>query len=75
MEASTKGSGEFRAECAVARDPGPEDWDDELEPFLDDLVERAPPWKRLAKMIDGESPGNYGFRQEQQKGVVHMVQA
>ena len=73
--AGAKGSGELRAECAVARDPGPEDWDDELEPFLDDFVERAPPRKRLAKTIVGESPGNHGLRQEQQKGVVQAAQA
>ena len=35
-----KGSGELRSECAVAREPGPEDWDEELDPFLDNLVER-----------------------------------
>ena len=58
-----KGSGEPCAECAVARDPGPDDWEEELEPFLDDLVERAPPRKREARIKVGESPGNQGFRQ------------
>lgn len=73
--ASIKGSGEFRSECAVAREPGPEDCDEEPEPFLDDLVERAPPRKRLAKTSAGESPGNHGLRQQQQNGVVHVAQA
>lgn len=73
--AATKGSGELRAECAVAREPGPEEWEDELDPFLEDLVERAPPRKREAIFRDGESPGNQGFWHEQQKGVVQVTHA
>lgn len=59
----------------MAKEPGPEDCDEELEPFLEDLVERAPPWSREAKTIVGESLGNQGLRQAQQYGVVHVVQA
>lgn len=69
------GSGEARAECAVAREPGPEDGEDEPDPSFDDLVERAPPRKRLARTMVGESPGNQGLRQEQQKGVTHVAHA
>lgn len=69
------GSGELRAECAVAREPGPEDWDDELDPFLDDLVEWAPPRKREARIKVGESLGNQGLRHEQQYGVMQVIQA
>ena len=71
----SKGSGELRAECAVARNPGPDDWEEELEPFFDDFVDRAPPRKWEARINVGESPGNQGLRQEQQKGEVHVVQA
>lgn len=74
-EPVTNGSGEARSECAVAREPGPEDRDDELDPFLDDLVEQAPPRKREARRSAGESLGNQGLRHEQQQGVVHLVQA
>ena len=63
---AVKGSGEFLAECAVVSEPGPEDCDDELEPFLEDLVEQAPPRGREAKTSIGESPGNQGLRHEQQ---------
>ena len=59
---ATKGSGEARSECAVAKEPGPEDdEEDALEPFLEDLVERAPPRRRLEKATSGESPGNHGL--------------
>lgn len=72
---ASKGSGELRAECAVAREPGPEEWEEELDPFLEDLVERAPPRKREASASDGESLGNQGLRHEQQKGVVQVAHA
>ena len=70
-----KGSGEAWHETADTREPGPDDWDNELEPFLDDFVERAPPRKRLARTVVGASPGNQNFRHEQQKGVVQVTQA
>jgi hypothetical protein len=73
--AGAKGSGECCCDRADASEPGPEDCDDELEPFFDDFVERAPPRKRLAKTIVGESEGNHGLRQEQQNGVVQVAQA
>lgn len=73
--AGAKGSGKFCRDLAEAREPGPEDWEDELDPFLDDFVDRAPPRKRLASTTVGESPGNHGLRHEQQKGVVHEAQA
>jgi hypothetical protein len=50
----------------VAREPGPEDCDEALEPFLEDLDERAPPRNREARTIMGESLGNQGLRQAQQ---------
>jgi hypothetical protein len=61
LEGKVNGSGELRPECAVAREPGPEDCNDKLDPFLDDLVEQAPPRKQLARTIVGESPGNHGL--------------
>ena len=70
-----KGSGECCRDRADASEPGPEDCDDELEPFFDDFVERAPPRKRLARTIVGESVGNHGLRHAQQKGVVQVAQA
>ena len=70
-----KGSGELRSECAVAREPGPEDCEEELDSFLDDFVERAPPRNREASTSDGESLGNHGFLQEQQEGVTHVAHA
>ena len=72
---ATKGSGEFRAEWAVVSEPGPDDCEEELEPFLEDLVERAPLRKREARTIVGESLGNHGLRHAQQYGVVHVAQA
>lgn len=73
--AATKGSGECCCDRTDAREPGPDDCDDELDPFLDDFVERAPPRKRLAKTSVGESVGNHGLQQEQQKGVVQVAHA
>ena len=45
----------------MAKEPGPEDCDEELEPFFEDLVERAPPRNREARTIVGESLGNQGL--------------
>ena len=61
--AIANGSGELRPEWAVAKEPGPEDCDEaeEEEPFLEDLVDRAPPRNREANTTLGESLGNHGL--------------
>ena len=61
----------------MAREPGPEECDEaeEDDPFFEDFVDRAPPRNREAKTRLGESLGNQGLGQAQQKGLVQVVQA